>query len=104
MAKITTKYRLIGVPAEILGFNCLDIDNMLDQIKNNTICRTVYGNDTSREIALRTLIVRMNLTRNEFYEKLDELSNVDITSYDDIEQLRAYSGLYSLAALIALTS
>lgn len=93
------KYRYVGVVADTYNFSEQDIEEMLKIIKEDQFCYDFYNSDKSMELALRAILVRCDLKKNQFYKKLRQSLCTDSPNLHSVKEL---VGIRASAAYLAL--
>lgn len=62
------EYPRVAVIAETFGFKHSDIKYLLNKIKNDSKVTAYFNTDSSQQTALKAIITRLGLKRNQFFE------------------------------------
>lgn len=102
-SKLFAEYSRIAVVADALGFSYEDVDSYLFKIMSSDIAKAIYQTKVGAELALRILLFRLDMRKDEFERHLEEnrISYRPIT-HEDLDKMLKVSGKYALAAYDAL--
>lgn len=80
------KYPRIWATAESFGFTQEDIEQMIDnEIMLDKYCRAILGNENMDQIALKALMIRLNVGKEQFIKTIKEIANTK--SEEDIKKI-----------------
>lgn len=98
-SKLYKAYPRVAPSAEAYGFTYDDIKSLDNKIKNSYESSSIYFNKgIVRQVVLKSIIVRLGLSRNEFFEHIE----IRRYSNEPDEILRQDCGLFNIKAYKAI--
>jgi hypothetical protein len=97
-SELFKKYPRVAPTAHIYGFTSKDIDSLLFKIANDLIASSYFNTNDSRQVALKAILVKLGLNRNEFYKHIEFRKNQIVSD----EELEKDCGKYNLKAYKAI--
>ncbi|AKO91969.1 hypothetical protein BEH_07570 [Priestia filamentosa] len=91
----------VALTADNYGFTYEDISYLMDIVRLDPYCQQRYRGEGSIEIALKTIIFRLDLKKEAFYNFVSTLQAKD---YEDMEHLSFLVGKYHLAEFVAIVN
>jgi hypothetical protein len=88
-------YPRVAPMADLLGFTVDDVEILLNKMKNNLESNRYFDNDATRQVALKSILVRLNLTRDEFFKHIEKRNSTDpdLSNECGLFNVKAYKAL-----------
>lgn len=93
----------VAPTADILGFTYEDVKFLLEKIENGFYCYDYYKDNNMMEIALKSILIRMDMNREQFFHYVDMKKTAYWTEYE-LHKAKKYIGAYQLPAYCAILS
>lgn len=101
-SKLFKEYPKVAIVADNFGFSYEDIETLIGKIEVYNYCSPIYNNRTQMELALRAIIVRMDMSREDFFSYIELLSSTRHWSHDQTQKVKEYIGANQLNAYCAI--
>jgi uncharacterized protein (DUF1919 family) len=97
------KFPRVYPTAETFGFNQEDIEKMINILKNDDCCPSIYS-EAMFELVIKMIFVRLNLQRDDFYKYINQLHNILYWNKRDFERALDIVGKQSYMAYLAIVA
>lgn len=101
-SKLFKEYPRVAIVADNFGFSYEDIECLIGKIELYNYRSPIYNNRTQMELALRAIIVRMDMSREDFFNHIELRHSTSHWSLEETQKAKEYIGANQLNAYCAI--